>query len=50
MSIEKVSNRNVVTLFIDKNVLDVAKLMKEENVGDVVIIDDNNQPVGIITD
>jgi CBS domain-containing protein len=50
MTIGKIANRKVVTLSIDKTILDVAKLMKESNVGDVIIVNDESQPVGIITD
>lgn len=50
MTIGKLSNRNVITLSTNKTVLDAARLMKESNIGDVVIVNDKNQPVGIITD
>lgn len=50
MTISKISNRNVAVLSADKTVLDAAKLMKEKNVGNVIIVNHKNHPIGIITD
>ena len=50
MTISKISNHKVITLSTDKTVLDVARLMREKNIGNVIIVNDENQPVGIITD
>ena len=53
MTVGKFCNREVVVAKRGNTILDVAKLMRQYHVGDVVIvdtIDDRNIPVGIITD
>ena len=53
MSIGEICTRDVIVADRKDSVLDVAKLMREYHVGDVVIVDqhkDQNLPVGIITD
>lgn len=53
MTIGEICTRDVVVANRKDSVLDVAKLMREYHVGDVVVVDrraDQNFPVGIITD
>lgn len=53
MTVGKFCNREVVIAKRGDSVLEVAKLMRQFHVGDVVVVDtvdDQNMPVGIITD
>ncbi|RMH80634.1 MAG: CBS domain-containing protein [Acidobacteria bacterium] len=50
MSVESLARKEVITLKPSDSVFDAVKLMKEKNIGSVVIVDDENRPVGIITD
>ncbi|ACO04251.1 MAG TPA: CBS domain-containing protein [Persephonella sp.] len=49
MGIKNVARKEVITASPDTPVKDVAKLMRDKNVGSVVIVE-NNRPVGIVTD
>ncbi|MEJ5339119.1 MAG: CBS domain-containing protein [Aquificaceae bacterium] len=50
MSLKSFARKEVITLRPDNMVYDAVRLMKEKNVGSVVIVDEDNKPVGIITD
>lgn len=50
MSLKSFARKEVITLKPDNTVYDAVRLMKEKNVGSVVIVDKENKPVGIITD
>ncbi len=53
MTIGEICTRDVIIVNREDSVLDVAKLMREYHVGDVVVVDrhmDQNLPVGIVTD
>ena len=53
MTVGKICNREVVIVTPEKNLIEVAKLMREYHVGDVVVVDERSgerMPVGIITD
>jgi CBS domain-containing protein len=50
MSLERFCRRPVVTASIDSDVDSVAHTMRDEHVGAVVIVDDGQSPVGIVTD
>lgn len=50
MSVENFARKEVITLKPSDSVFDAIKLMKEKNIGSVLIVDDENRPVGIITD
>jgi len=50
MDIRGVMTQSVVTASPDGTVRDVAMLMRERNVGCVVLIDAEHRPVGMITD
>lgn len=49
MIVKDIMTRNVITTNKDSSILDVMKLMREFNLGFIVVIE-NNKPVGIITD
>jgi len=42
--------RNVITVSPDIQIKDLAKIMKEKNIGSIIITDENKRPIGIITD
>ncbi len=50
MDIRGVMTQAVVTVSPDGSVREVAGLMRERNVGSVVLVDDDHRPVGMITD
>jgi CBS domain-containing protein len=50
MEIREVMTESVVTTNPDRSVREVAELMRERNVGSVVLVDDGGRPVGFITD
>lgn len=50
MMIEILANRKVITARPEETVTEIAKKMERSNVGSVVIVRDDNSPVGIITD
>jgi CBS domain-containing protein len=51
MSIKQfLSGKNLVSCAPTATIQDVAKLMRDEDVGSVVICDENDMPLGVITD
>jgi CBS domain-containing protein len=53
MTVGKFCNRDVVVARKSSTILEVAKLMRQHHVGDIVIVDmngDQPKPIGIITD
>jgi CBS domain-containing protein len=50
MEIREVMTESVVTASPHSSVQQVAELMRERNVGSVVLLDDDGQPVGFVTD
>ena len=50
MEIREVMTESVVTATPDAPVRHVAELMRERNVGSVVLVDDSGLPIGFITD
>jgi CBS domain-containing protein len=50
MSIKFLMTKEVTSLPRDATVLDAAKFMTDMNVGSVVVVEDGNKPVGILTD
>ena len=50
MKIGGYCNHEVITAEQDISVLEAAKLMRSSHVGCLVIVNDDNQPVGIVTD
>lgn len=53
MTIAAICNREVITVYSESTALNAAKLMRQYHVGDVIVIETNNEkaiPVGIVTD
>lgn len=53
MSVGKICNREVVIVLRENTAMEAAQLMRQQHVGDVIVVDDlkNGQiPVGIVTD
>jgi CBS domain-containing protein len=50
VDIRRVMTQAVVTASPDGTVREMAALMRERNVGSVVLVDDEDRPVGLITD
>jgi CBS domain-containing protein len=50
MTIKKICNSKVITAPVDTSIYEISSLMKKYNIGNIVIIDDKNKPIGIITD
>jgi CBS domain-containing protein len=50
MKLRDIMTTGVVTAGLDDTVLDVAQLMRDRNVGSVVICDPNGSPAAIVTD
>jgi CBS domain-containing protein len=50
MDIRRVMTQSVVTASPERTVREVAELMRERNVGSVVLVDSDDRPVGLITD
>ncbi len=48
--ISRIMVRNVVTLHRDEPVLKAVKLMKEKNIGSIVVVDEDMRIVGIFTE
>ncbi|ADI72956.1 putative signal transduction protein with CBS domains [Methanohalobium evestigatum Z-7303] len=49
LTVHEIMNRSVYTIDIDASVVDVAKEMSKNNVGSIIIVQ-NNDPVGVITE
>jgi len=49
MSLARVCRKEVVTVSPDTNLLEVAKLLRSQHVGSVVVVEEH-RPVGILTD
>ena len=53
MSIGEFCNREVIVAHRDEGIHEIARIMREHHVGDVVIVDDSTgvrRPIGILTD
>ena len=50
MLIREVMTESVVTAPPERTVREIAELMRERNVGSVVLVDDSGLPIGFITD
>jgi CBS domain-containing protein len=51
--LEKICKRDVVTTTEDKSITEVAKLMRDHSIGDIVVVDksgEKNVPIGLVTD
>lgn len=50
ITVREIMSTNIVTVGENETISSVAKLMKEHNIGSVIIVDSGNNPVGIITE
>ena len=50
MEIREVMTESVVTASADAPVREIAEIMRERNVGSVVLLDDDGEPTAFITD
>jgi len=50
MKIADTCTRHVVTAAANATLAEVARLMRNQHVGSVIIVDGTNRPVGIVTD
>lgn len=50
MQIGTICQRNVVAVDRSASILEAARAMRAQHVGDVVVVDDGERPVGIVTD
>jgi CBS domain-containing protein len=50
MSVGRICRREVHVAAQGENALDVARRMREHNLGTVVVLDDDRRPTGIVTD
>ncbi len=50
MLVDAIMNSDVVTCSRDHTVLRAARLMAEKNVGSVVVVDERERPIGMLTD
>ena len=49
-SVSEIMARNVVTLSTSSSIEDAARRMRDDDIGNVIVLDDNNQLAGIVTD
>ncbi|WP_340098958.1 cyclic nucleotide-binding/CBS domain-containing protein [Salinibaculum salinum] len=50
MKIQDLVQTDVVTVYLDDSLLDVATVLREENVGSAVVLDSHDKPLGLVTD
>lgn len=50
MLVDAIMNANVATVSADHTILRAARLMRDNAVGSVVVVDEHRRPVGILTD
>jgi CBS domain-containing protein len=50
MSLERICNKDVVTISPEATVLEAARQMHSKHIGCLVVIDDSSRPLGILTD
>ena len=50
MLVDAIMNTEVVTVTRDHTVLRAARLMREQNVGSVIVVDEHKRPIGLLTD
>ena len=50
MLVDAIMNADVVTCTRDHTVLRAARIMREKDVGSVVVVDDRQRPIGFLTD
>jgi CBS domain-containing protein len=50
MTVGDISSKPVITAHPDETLVEVARRMRDEHVGDVVVADTQRRPVGVLTD
>ena len=50
MLVDAIMNTNVCTVTTDHTILAAARLMRAQNVGSVVVLDERDRPIGLLTD
>jgi CBS domain-containing protein len=50
MTVGDICTRSVVTATPNESVVDAARRMRDRHVGDLVVVDEKNRPVGLVTD
>jgi CBS domain-containing protein len=50
MEISDIVREDVVTVYLDDSLLDVAEVLREERVGSAVVLDGHDEVLGIVTD
>ena len=53
MDLEKIGKKKVVTILEQEGVGDAARLMRENHVGDIIVVEEHNHkmiPIGMVTD
>jgi CBS domain-containing protein len=50
MKITGIIQEDVVTVYLDDTILDVAEVLREEQVGSAVVLDARDEPLGVVTD
>jgi predicted transcriptional regulator len=50
MEITDIIQEDVVTVYLDDSLLDVADVFRDERVGSAVVLDGNDDPLGVVTD
>jgi len=50
MTIRDLVQTDVVTVYLDDSLLDVAEVLREDGVGSAVVLDAHDEPLGIVTD
>jgi CBS domain-containing protein len=50
MKISELASEDVVTVYLDESILEVAETLREERVGSAVVLDSNDDVLGVVTD
>ncbi|MCS7367588.1 MAG: CBS domain-containing protein [archaeon YNP-WB-062] len=50
LTVDMIMSRKPVTAYASSTIADVAKIMRDRDVGSVVILDDEGRPIGIVTE
>jgi len=50
MLVRDIASKKVITLPLSVPIIEAATLMRDQNVGAIVIVDDERRPIGILTD
>ena len=50
MEIPELASEDVVTVYLDESILEVAETLREERVGSAVVLDSSDDVLGVVTD